>query len=238
MNKSLNLRFEECGELPNLPAMKRALVGIFFSSILLAGGIGRAADAVTLAAQQEMQDNYKRLTATIEEYQTTQAALQKQISALSGEVSKLRDETARNNNDSSHKESIRQLGEQIRKVDEARITDNRRIQEALERLGETIKKMPVGAPSKRPSTVSDSGVGGSGNAPGKIGGARPSTNSAAEEGFEYEVVSGDRPDVIAAKYKAEKINVTARDIINANKNVDWNKLKVGQKLFIPKLKSN
>ncbi len=48
-----------------------------------------------------MQDNYKRLTATIEEYQTTQAALQKQISALSAEVSKVRDEIARNNNDSS-----------------------------------------------------------------------------------------------------------------------------------------
>lgn len=218
--------------------MKRALVGICFSSLLLTGGIGHAADAVTLAAQQEMQDNYKRLTATIEEYQTTQTALQKQISAHASEISKLRDEIARNNNDSSHKESIRLLGEQIRKVDEARIADNRRIQEALERLGETIKKMPVGTPPRRPSAVSESGVGGSGNAAGKMGGPRPSTNAAAEEGFEYEVVSGDRPDKIAAKYQAENIKVTARDIINANKNVDWNKLKVGQKLFIPKPKTN
>ena len=218
--------------------MKRAFVGICFSVFLLAGGIGRAADAVTLAAQQEMQDNYKRLTATIEEYQTTQAALQKQISALSGEVSKLRDETARNNNDSSHKESIRQLGEQIRKVDEARIADNRRIQEALEKLGDVIRKMPVGAPPRRPAGVSDSGTSGnSGSTAGKIAGPRASTNSSAEEGFEYEVVSGDRPDVIAAKYQAEKIKVTARDIINANKNVDWTKLRVGQKLFIPKPKA-
>ncbi len=234
----MNLNFEARRAFHIFSTMKRAFVGILLSVSLLTTGALRAADAVTLAAQQEMQDNYKRLTATIEEYQTTQAALQKQISALSGEVSKLRDETARNNNDSSHKESIRQLGEQIRKVDEARIADNKRIQEALERLGETIKKMPVGASPRRPSGVSDSGTGGSGGSTtGKIGGARPSTNSAAEEGFEYEVVSGDRPDVIAAKYKAEKINVTARDIINANKNVDWNKLRVGQKLFIPKPKA-
>ncbi|HEY0550447.1 MAG TPA: LysM peptidoglycan-binding domain-containing protein [Verrucomicrobiae bacterium] len=215
--------------------MKRAFVGILLSVSWLASGALHAADAVTLAAQQEMQDNHKRLTATIEEYQTTQVALQKQISALSSEVSKLRDELARNSNDNSHKESVRQLGEQIRKVDEARITDNKRIQEALERLGETIKKMPASTPPKRPASLSDSGTGGS--TAGKVGGARASTNSAAEEGFEYEVVSGDRPDVIAAKYQAEKIKVTARDIINANKNVDWTKLKIGQKLFIPKPKA-
>jgi TolA-binding protein len=215
--------------------MKRALVGICLSISLLGVGVGRAADGVTLAAQQEMQDNYKRLTATIEEYQTTQGALQKQISALSSEVSKLRDEAARNNNDSSHKESIRQLGEQIRKVDEARVADNKRIQEALEKLGEAIKKMPTSAAPRRTTSLPDSGT--SGSTAGKIGTGRLSTNSAAEEGFEYEVVSGDRPDIIAAKYQAEKIKVTARDIINANKNVDWTKLKVGQKLFIPKPKS-
>lgn len=217
--------------------MKRAFVGILLSVLLLASAL-HAADAVTLAAQQEMQDNHKRLTATIEEYQTTQAALQRQISALSAEVSKLRDEIARNSNDNSHKESVRQLGEQIRKVDEARISDNKRIQEALERLGETIKKMPAGASPRRPASLSDSGTGvAGGSTAGKLGGARPSTNSAAEEGFEYEVVSGDRPDVIAAKYQAEKIKVTAKDIINANKNVDWTKLRVGQKLFIPKPKT-
>jgi TolA-binding protein len=236
LNKSLNLPFEERGEFHNFGAMKRAFVGICLSASLLAGA-GRAADAVTLAAQQEMQDNYKRLTATIEEYQTTQAALQKQISALSSEISKLRDEAARNNNDSSHKESVRQLGEQIRKVDETRIADNRRIQEALEKLGQTITKMPVSAPSKGPVRVSDSGTGNGGSTTVKGVGTRVSMNASAEEGYEYEVVSGDRPDVIAAKYKAEKINVTARDIINANKNVDWNKLKVGQKLFIPKPKN-
>ena len=221
--------------------MKRAFVGICLSAFLLANS-GRAADAVTLAAQQEMQESYKRLTATIEEFQTTQTAQQKQINALAAEVSKLRDEIARNSSDNSHKESVRQLGEQIRKVDEARVADNKTIREALEKLGQTITKMPVSSPSKpRPVGVSDSGTSGaSGNGGGttsKGAGTRVSMNSSAEEGFEYTVVSGDRPDVIAAKYQAEKINVTTRDIINANKNVDWTKLKVGQKLFIPKPKS-
>jgi hypothetical protein len=235
----MNLNFEEGCAFYNFTVMKRAFVGICFSTFLFAGGIGRAADAVTLAAQQEAQDNYKRLTATIEEYQTTQAAQQKQISALAAEVSKLRDEIARNSSDNLHKESIRQLSEQVRKVDEARIADNKRIQEALEKLGQTITKIPISTPSKQRSpNVSDSAPGSNGGSTTiKGAGPRASVNGSAEEGFEYEVVSGDRPDVIAGKYQAEKIKVTARDIINANKNVDWTKLKVGQKLFIPKPKS-
>jgi TolA-binding protein len=238
LNNCFTLNFEARRASHNFDAMKRAFVVLLLGSLLIATATLRAADAVTLAAQQEMLDNYKRLTATIEEFQTTQAAQQKQISALSAEVNKLRDEIARNNNNASHQESVRQLGEQIRKVDEARVADNRRVQEALEKLGETIKKTVV-APPRRPASVSDSGAGGSGgNTVGKIPSPRGNAASAAatEEGFTYEVVSRDRPDKIAAKYQAEKINVTARDIINANPSVDWTKLKVGQKLFIPKPK--
>ena len=73
----------------------------------------------------------------------TQAAQQKQINALAAEVSKLRDEMARNNNESSTKESVRQLREDLQKVDKARLADNERFKEALEKLGETIKKMPA-----------------------------------------------------------------------------------------------
>src|SRR4051794_37488675 len=98
--------------------MKRAFVALLLSASLTCG-VARAADAVTLAAQQEAQDNTKRLTATIEEFQTTQTAQQKQISALAAEVGKLRDEIARNNNDSSTKESVRQLREDLQKVDKA-----------------------------------------------------------------------------------------------------------------------
>src|SRR4051794_35195608 len=112
--------------------MKRAFVALLLSAGF-ACGVARAADAVSLAAQQEAQDNIKRLTATIEEFQTTQSAQQKQISALGAEVSKLRDEIARNNNDAANKESIRQLREDIQRVDKARLADNEHFKEALEK---------------------------------------------------------------------------------------------------------
>src|SRR5690242_3042583 len=115
--------------------MKRAFA-LILSSALLACSAARAADAVTLAAQQEAQDNMKRLTATIEEYQVTMATQKKMLDALAAEVSKLRDEIARNNNDSANKEAVRQLREDIQKVDKARVADNEKVNEALVKLGD------------------------------------------------------------------------------------------------------
>lgn len=218
--------------------MKRAFASFVLAALITTGGASRAADAVTLAAQQEYQDNYKRLTATIEEFQTTQAAQQKQISALSTELSRLREEIAGKNNSAATQESIRHLNEQIKKVDEARIADDRRIYEALEKLGETIKKISVASPNlRRPAAggpapgVSTSGGAGSGSTAAHGGPASPT-----EEGFEYEVVSGDQLGKIVAKYRAEKVLVSQKAIMAANPTVEWNKLRVGQKLFIPKPK--
>ena len=211
--------------------MKRALFGSLLGLIFAIAPL-RAADAVTLAAQQEAAENYKRFTATLEEMNATQTAQSREITMLKAELSKLRDELAHKDNDAANretKESLRKLNDQIVKVDEARIADNKRFQEALERLGETFKKTL----SSRPAQIS-SPAGGPKTTPLPRGNPPPS--SANEEGFEYIVVSGDRPDKIAAKYKAEGINVTAAGIIKANPTVDWAKLQVGQKLFIPKPK--
>ena len=215
--------------------MKRALVGILLS-VFVAAGAARAADAVALAAQQEAQENAKRLTATIEEFRTTQDEQQKRITALSAELSKLRDEIARNNSDTTHKAALDQLREQIVKVDKARIADNERIEEALKKLGEAIKRMPAAAPPRR-ATGGDAGtVPATGG--GRLPPSRGTTNTAGatEEGYDYEILAGDRLDKIVAKYQAEKIMVTSKAIMAANPTVDWNRLRIGQKIFIPKPK--
>ena len=211
--------------------MKRALV-LLFVSLIFATAPLRAADAVALAAQQEAVENQKRLIASIEEMNLTSAAQQKEINMLKAELSKLRDEIAHKDSDAATKDSLRKLNDQIVKVDDARVADGKRFQDALERLGETFKKT-LSRPVKPLSDASPSG-GNTRTTPLPRGGA-PAT-SANEEGFEYIVVSGDRPDKIAAKYQAEGIKVTASGIIKANPTVDWSKLQVGQKLFIPKPK--
>jgi hypothetical protein len=57
-----------------------------------------------------------------------------------------------------------------------------------------------------------------------------------EEGFEYIVQKDDRLDVIVKRYRDEKIMVTSKSIMDANPTVNWNKLRIGQKIFIPKPK--
>jgi LysM repeat protein len=53
----------------------------------------------------------------------------------------------------------------------------------------------------------------------------------------YTVQAGDHHlGVIVKRYNDEKIPVTMRSIMNANPTVDWNRLKIGQKINIPKPK--
>ncbi len=210
--------------------MKRAFAGIL-CSLVLATAL-RAGDTVAVAAQQEMQDNYKRLSATFDELQAAQLALQKQVSSLASEVSKLRDDISRNNNNASTQEAIRELNRQILKVDESRIADNRRIQEAIEKLGGAIKSLPTAPPPRRVESGNSGTHSGSGTSPKP---AAPG-GAAVEDGFDYVIQTGDYLGKIVARYREEKIMVTRDMVMAANPKVDWNKLQVGQHIFIPKPK--
>ena len=210
--------------------MKRVFAAVLLLSALATSAL-HSADAVALAAQQEAQDNYKRLTATVEEFQTAQLAQQKQISALASDLSKLRDEVTRNDNNAGTQEAIRKLNEQILKVDESRIADNKRIQEALEQLGKAITELGKVPPPPRRSANVDSG--GSSRTSSRL----PATSSnAAQEGFEYIIQKGDYLGLIVKRYNDEKIPVTQKSVMDANPTVVWTKLQVGQKIFIPKPK--
>ena len=211
--------------------MNRAL--IFLASLCVLTGVLRAADAVTIATQQEAEERLKRLTATLEEFQTGQAAQQKQINALSSDLSKLREDAARNNNHAETQESLRRLREQIQKVDEARIADNKRIQEALEKLARAIRDIADAGPppSARPPRTPLSNPAPPSDNPGA---GQRAPNTAPQPGFDYIIKSGDALSVIVQKYRKEGIMVTSQSIKEANPNADWDKLQIGKKIFIPK----
>ncbi len=205
--------------------MRNFIAGITFSALLTARTLAQGADAVALAAQREAEENLKRMNASIEVVQTAQEAQQKQISALAGEVEKLRAEVAKAGAGSASQESIKRLSEQILEVDKSRIADNKRIQEALEKLAKLLaERPPVVAPRPRDTMVPPAGNGG--------GAGRP----ANEEGFDYVIQKGDLLDKIVQAYREQKIMVTKKSIIDANPNVNWSKLQIGQKIFIPKPK--
>jgi LysM repeat protein len=59
------------------------------------------------------------------------------------------------------------------------------------------------------------------------------TPGATEKGFEYKIKSGDRLPKIVAALKAQGFKATDKQIMDANPTVDWTKLKIDQKIFIP-----
>lgn len=56
---------------------------------------------------------------------------------------------------------------------------------------------------------------------------------AAEKGYEYIVHAGDSILAIAHAYYAQGVNVTVRQIFDANPGLDPERLRIGQKIFIP-----
>lgn len=209
--------------------MKPAIAGILFFTVCATATL-RAADAITLAAQQEAEERYKNLAARIDEMQAAQLAMEKRISALASDFSKLRDDVARNNTVAATQESIRKLDEQIRKVDEARIADNRRVEEGFDKLEKLIRAMAVPPPRR-----ADSG-GSSGGSPPPV---RPVNTGApaVQDGLEYRVQQGDvHLGVIVKRFNDDNIPVTSKAIMDANPTVDWRRLQIGQKIFIPKPK--
>lgn len=211
--------------------MKRAFAGFAITALLSARLAAQATDAVALAAQREAEENVRRLTSIVEEVQTAQAQQQKLIRSLEGEIDKLRNDVAKANNNAATQESLKRLNDQILKVDERRVEDNKKLYEAIERLGKLMAQRPEPPPRPQVDPVPPAGN----NPPVTPRGKSP--GNVTEEGFEYVIQPGDRLDLIVKAYRDQKIMVTQKSIMEANPNIKWERLRVGQKVFIPKPKS-
>ena len=72
------------------------------------------------------------------------------------------------------------------------------------------------------------------NPPGRNAPPAPTVPSGApERGYEYTIQANDHPTTISAKLAKQGFKITARQITDANPGVNWSKLKIGQKIFIP-----
>ena len=94
---------------------------------------------------------------------------------------------------------------------------------ALDDLRNLIAKSVVATP---PVRQSNGGSTSKGNPP-------TTSKRDTETGYEYAVVDNDTLSKILAKLRAQKMKITQRQIMEANPDVNWNKLQIGQKIFIP-----
>jgi len=186
--------------------------------LILAGGL--VGQNVALGqTQDEAEERYRRLSARIEELVASQALQQQQIAGLERGLRELSNQISRNNTSAATQESLRHLGEQIQKVDEARVADNKRVFEAIEELQRAIRSAMLYPPKPPPGRTSTT--------------PEP---SGPMEGYEYVVQKNDTLSGIVQNYRQNGIKVTSKSIMDANPNVKWEALRVGQKIFIPKPK--
>jgi LysM repeat protein len=191
--------------------MKR--VSILLVALALCSALGaRAQDAAT-------QERLDKLSGRIEDLTAGQEDLKKQIRGLSRDLESLREQMGKPNTSYARSEDVNALIEKIKEVDQKRMDDAQKIQSELMKLRKALEA-PLAQPKKKPTVAP----------PDTTSTAPPST---PQKGFEYVIRSGDTLDAIVQAYKEKDIKVTVSQILKANPGLKAERLRVGQKIFIP-----
>lgn len=205
--------------------MKR-LFGCFLVPLLL------SATPLLAETAPEHVEKIERMSRDIETLIASNAELQRRLSEATDEINRLRQEQSRNVNDTAVqavREDLRQLAEKVQEVDRKRIADKDTIAKEVERSFEKIEKL----------LKQNSGGGGSSSA--RPTPARTPDKPIPSEGFEYVVKSGDTLSRIVVDVngplKEQGLKpVTLQQLLDANPNLKPERMKVGDKVFIPAYK--
>lgn len=174
--------------------------------------------ALAEAQRQEAEDRHKRMTTKIEDLEATIQSYQKSLQAVREELRTLREEVARANNNQASQETLKQLAENIKEVDRKRIADNEKV---LNELSKALTRIERSLSGKQPSA-------------GRQPPPKPLPSPlGSEKGYEYAIREGDTLGGIVEALRAQGVMVTRKQVQDTNPNVNWSKLQIGQKIFIP-----
>jgi LysM repeat protein len=212
--------------------MKRAFI-LFTVPVLLLRLPAMAQDstattvgtAATIAAKQDAEERYKRLAADLQAVQADNEALHAKLTAMEQEIQTLRDAQAHPVDNSRITDGLNALADKIREVDKKRLEDKDAISEEIRKSIAEVEKTLSGAP-----------------APIRSSETKPvpvPENPTSDKGYIYTIKDGDTlGEIIRAynkDYKSKGLKtISTRQARDANPNVDWNRLKVGQKIVIPR----
>jgi len=188
--------------------MKRIL--IFLMALSLGGGTQlRAQDAAT-------EERLKKLNGLVQDLQESKELQRKQIENLSKEIQALREQMAKPTGNYASRDDLAELAKKLQEIDDKRKADNERIIKGIENMRKELTASA--ARTQRPPPKDP-----------------PATRSSISEGhFEHVVASGDTISTIAEAFRKEGFKVTEKQILAANPGLVPEKMKVGQKLVIPK----
>ena len=175
--------------------------------------------AAAIAEREEARVRQQRMSAKIEELEAALLSYQQQFQALSREIDKLRGDISKGNDGQSSetREAIERLDKKIEEVDRKRVAEQDLVVKELARLRKDI----LGTLSKPTPPKS-----------------RTPAPRIPEKGFEYEVREGDYLSKLVVALTKQGHKVTQKQLRDANPGVNWDKLQIGQKIFIPDTSAN
>jgi nucleoid-associated protein YgaU len=192
--------------------MKR-IYFLLTSAMLLSTSVARPEDAAT-------EERINQLNGKIEDLIAGQEAQRKLISELRKEIESLREQQSKPTGNYAGQEDLKRLAESVKEVDRKRMEDNEKTRSDLRaellKIGDAVKALGSGKKNQTRSQSTE---------------IEPPKRD--EKGFEYTIKSGDTLSTIVKAYKEQNIKITTDQILKANPGLQPEKMKVGQKIFIP-----
>lgn len=201
--------------------MKRFFLSVF--SILFLGVFVALAQTPP-PSPVELQEKVERLSGDVERLAQDNLALRNKLSAMADELSRAREEMAKLNANTGVHDEVARLAKKIQEVDEKRIEDNQTIATQIKKIAENLKEAAKTEVRRPRPTVPDE--------------PKETENRGPEKGYEYVIQGGDTLSTVVYAYNKEfkskgMKSISLQQVMDANPKVNWNRLQVGQKIFIP-----
>jgi len=203
-------------------------------------GTTPAQNLVNDAARQELEDKLRRAERDLEALKESNESLRRKLTALDGalnEISRLSAERDRANNNilklTASKEELHQLEKALKESEQRRDADKKLFLEKFEELRKVIAAAPA-APAFTPATPKH------GKEKAEPSSSKKSQSANVPDTGVYHTVEKNQTalEILKAynddqKAKGHAGKITLRQLEAANPGADMNKLRAGQKLFIP-----
>lgn len=194
------------------------LAGLLASLLLLCTRPSVAAqDAAAVAEREERESNYKRMLLKVEGIEEALQAQTKRMNTLANEINALREDVDRlksRNDNTATQEGFKRLAEKIEEVDKKRRADSDLVYKQINDLRKGVSKIasdPIPAAPPKP----------------------PKPTEGDKPAYTYQIKDGDTLVRIVKELSAENYKITQKQMMDANPNVNWNKLRIGQTVIVP-----
>lgn len=188
---------------------------ISFCSAAMLFAFGLSAHGQDAATEERL----NKLAGQIEDVIATQRAQQKSIETLGKEIESLREHANKPTASYATPEDLKRVADAVKEVDRKRLEDAEKVSAQLAKLGKTLSAPPPVAKKPPANTNAETA---SNDKPAKD-----------EKGFPYTIQQGDTLSIIVQAYREKNIKVSTDQILKANPGLKPDKLRPGQKIWIP-----